>query len=193
MTEDSSNRKTARRMELLVSYVLRAGVLLGTALIMAGVVQMARTGETGYASVLPHGLAALLAFAPPGSAGHFPTAPGEILRAAVVGKPYAIIELGILVLIATPALRVALSVGFFHRGARSVLRGDHATGPGCPGRQFPAGRWLVTGHGHRGLWQSVSRGGMPVRHRKPVRTMLRPPPAESPATHNLEDRSIASQ
>jgi uncharacterized membrane protein len=63
--------------------------------------------------VSPHGLAALLAFAPPGSPGHFPTAPGEILRAAVAGKPYAIIELGILVLIATPALRVALSVGFF--------------------------------------------------------------------------------
>ena len=44
MTEDSVNRKSARRMELLVSYVLRVGVLLGTALIVAGVVQMARTG-----------------------------------------------------------------------------------------------------------------------------------------------------
>ena len=113
MTEDSASGITARRMELLVSYVLRVGVLLGTALIVAGVVQMARTGQTGYASVSPHGLAALLAFAPPGSPGHFPTAPGEILRAAVAGKPYAIIELGILVLIATPALRVALSFGFF--------------------------------------------------------------------------------
>jgi uncharacterized membrane protein len=61
MTEDSVNRKSARRMELLVSYVLRVGVLLGTALIVAGVVQMARTGQTGYASVLPHGLGALLA------------------------------------------------------------------------------------------------------------------------------------
>jgi uncharacterized membrane protein len=40
-------------MELLVSYVLRIGVLLGTAIIVAGVVQMARTGQTGYASVLP--------------------------------------------------------------------------------------------------------------------------------------------
>jgi uncharacterized membrane protein len=37
----------------------------------------------------------------------------KILRAAISGKPYAIIELGILVLIATPALRVALAVGFF--------------------------------------------------------------------------------
>ncbi len=101
------------RMELLVSTVLRAGVVLGTVLIVAGVVQMARTGNTGYAPVLPHDLASLLAFAPPGSPGHYPTAPGAIVRATMAGKPFAIISLGILVLIATPALRVALSVGFF--------------------------------------------------------------------------------
>ncbi len=35
------------------------------------------------------------------------------MRDAMAGKPYAVIELGLLVLITTPALRVALSVGFF--------------------------------------------------------------------------------
>jgi uncharacterized membrane protein len=110
---DPVSTEAPSRMELLVSYVLRAGVLLGTALIVVGVVQMARTGQTGYASVSSHSLGALLAFAPPGSPGHFPVAPVAIFRAAVIGKPDAIIALGLLVLIATPALRVAVSVGFF--------------------------------------------------------------------------------
>jgi len=50
----------------------------------------------------------------------------------------------ILVLIATPALRVALSIGFLHRGARSVLRGDHAAGSGRAGRGFSC--WALASH-----------------------------------------------
>jgi len=47
MTRREVGTEAPSRMELLVSYVLRAGVLLGTALIVVGVVQMARTGQTG--------------------------------------------------------------------------------------------------------------------------------------------------
>ena len=50
------------RMELLISHVLRAGVLLSGAVILAGTLAFAITGQTGYARVPPHGLRDLLAF-----------------------------------------------------------------------------------------------------------------------------------
>jgi uncharacterized membrane protein len=103
--------KDLGRMELLVSTILRVGIIVGAVLIVLGVMLMARSGQTGYGAI--HGLDALLKFTSPGSPGHFPTAPGQVLRDALGGKPYAIIETGLLVLIATPTLRVALSVGFF--------------------------------------------------------------------------------
>ncbi|MBP1776312.1 MAG: hypothetical protein H6Q86_2322, partial [candidate division NC10 bacterium] len=53
------------------------------------------------------------AFHPTAGPGYFPAAPAAVLRAAWVGKPYAIIGLGMLLLIATPVVRVALSVAFF--------------------------------------------------------------------------------
>jgi uncharacterized membrane protein len=113
MSAPAVSDKSLGRMEGLVSTILRVGILLGAALIVVGLVLLAHTGQTGYGPVTPHGLAALLRFSPPGSPGHFPTTPGQVVRDALGGKPYAIIELGLLVLIATPALRVALSVGFF--------------------------------------------------------------------------------
>jgi uncharacterized membrane protein len=100
-------------MELLVSMILRVGIVLGTALIVIGGVFLADTGQTGYGAIPPHGLSALLRFRSLGSPGHFPTTPGQLVHAALTGKPYAIIELGLLTLIATPGLGVALSVGFF--------------------------------------------------------------------------------
>lgn len=101
------------RMELLVSTILRVGIVLGAVLIVIGVVLLAHTGQTGYGAIPPHGLSALLRFRELGSPGHYPTTPGQVVHDALTGKPYAIIELGLLTLIATPGLRVALSVGFF--------------------------------------------------------------------------------
>lgn len=101
------------RMELLISYVLRAGVLLSAAVILFGVVRLAVTRDTGYAPILPHHLPAVLAFHQSSGPGYFPTSPAAVGREAVAGKPYAIIGLGMLLLIATPVVRVALSVAFF--------------------------------------------------------------------------------
>ena len=101
------------RMERMVSTVLRAGLALGMILIVIGVLLLAYTGQTGYGAIPPHGLSALIRFTAPGGPGHFPTAPNHVVREALAGKPYAIIGLGLLVFIATPALRVTLSVGFF--------------------------------------------------------------------------------
>jgi uncharacterized membrane protein len=104
---------SSARIELLISYGLRVGVGLGAAIMLLGLLQLARTGQTGYATVLSHGLSALLSYQAAGSPGHFPTSPLAVLSAALTGKPYAIIELGLLTLIGTPVLRVALSVLFF--------------------------------------------------------------------------------
>lgn len=101
------------RMELLVSTILRVGIVLGAVLIIIGLVLLATTGQTGYGAIPPHGLSTLLRFRALGSPGHFPTTPGQVVHDAMGGKPYAIIEVGLLTLIATPGLRVALSVGFF--------------------------------------------------------------------------------
>jgi len=106
-------REPITRMELMISYVLRGGVLLSAAVILCGITLAAVTRDTGYAPIQPHHLPDILAFHPAAGPGYFPTAPAAVLQAALIGKPYAIIGLGMLLLIATPVLRVALSVVFF--------------------------------------------------------------------------------
>ncbi len=109
----SEGREPITRMELVISYVLRVGVLLSAAVILCGIALAAATRNTGYAPIQPHHLRDILAFHAVAGPGYFPTAPAVVLWAALAGKPYAIIGLGMLLLIATPVLRVALSVVFF--------------------------------------------------------------------------------
>jgi len=100
-------------MELAISYALRAGVLLSAAVILVGILSFALTQNTGYARVLPHHLRDILTFHQTGGPGFFPTSLSAVLQGAMAGKPYAIIGLGMLLLILTPIVRVALSVFFF--------------------------------------------------------------------------------
>ena len=109
----SDERGQITRMELVISYVLRGGVLLSAAVVLYGLALVTVTRDTGYAPIQPHHLPDILAFHPAAGPGYFPTAPAAVLRAALVRKPYAIIGLGMLLLIATPVVRVALSVVFF--------------------------------------------------------------------------------
>ena len=109
----SDGREPITRMELMISHVLRGGVLVSAAVILYGLALVAATRDTGYAPIQPHHLPDILAFHPAAGPGYFPTAPATVLQAALAGKPYAIIGLGMLLLIATPVLRVALSVVFF--------------------------------------------------------------------------------
>ncbi len=101
------------RMELVISYALRGGVLLSAAVILIGILWFALTQNTGYAKVLPHHLQDLLAFHRASGPGFFPTSLQAVASGAMAGKPYAIIGLGMLLLILTPIVRVALSVFFF--------------------------------------------------------------------------------
>ena len=101
------------RMELVISNVLRVGVILSATVIVVGILALALEHNTGYAPVLPHHLKDILTFHQPSGPGFFPTSLAPVLKEGLAGKPYAIIELGMLLLILTPIVRVALSVFFF--------------------------------------------------------------------------------
>jgi uncharacterized membrane protein len=85
----------ARQVELMISNVLRGGVLLSAAIILVGVVMF---------------------YVQSSAAGHAPT----VLRVPRTlsdvgtglghGDPVAIIALGLLILLATPVIRVAVSI-----------------------------------------------------------------------------------
>jgi uncharacterized membrane protein len=89
-------------IERLLAYLLQAGVLLATLLVLAG----------GIVYLLRHG----------GSTPHYSQFVGEpeelssvggIIRSALTGEGRGLIQLGLLVLVATPVLRVAGSLVAF--------------------------------------------------------------------------------
>jgi uncharacterized membrane protein len=97
--ERASDRTAlVRQAELVISYVLRGGVLLSAAIILAGVVmfyyQYYTTSGHAISTAFPHSLAGVFA-----DLAH--------------GNPLGIILLGLLVLLATPFARVAVSIVAF--------------------------------------------------------------------------------
>lgn len=98
-------------LETVLGWILRVGVTASALLIAAGVVLLFFTGSTGYGGTLSS-LDNLVHYSQ--NAGErFPTTPGEVFSGLVGLHPYALIALGLLVLIATPVVRVAASVLLF--------------------------------------------------------------------------------
>lgn len=91
-----------RQAELIISGVLRGGVLLSAGLIAIGVVVFYASG----------------AWRSPITDHDFPHTFVSAWDGALHGEPLAIIALGLLVLLATPVLRVIVSIGAF------LLEGD---------------------------------------------------------------------
>jgi uncharacterized membrane protein len=92
------------RVELIIAYLLRAGAILSAALVLAGgVVYLLNHGGGQPDRAAFHGEPASL------------RSVGGIAGGAAGGDPRAIIQLGLLVLIATPVARVAFSVFAFLR------------------------------------------------------------------------------
>jgi uncharacterized membrane protein len=92
------------RVELVLANVLRAGVMLAASLVLTGgVMYLSRHGggHPDYGRFV----------AEPGTLNH----PIRVLRAALAGESLGIIQLGVLILIATPVLRVAFSLVAFAR------------------------------------------------------------------------------
>ncbi len=96
------------RMELLIAQLLRAGVILSFIIFAIGIGAVIVTGQTGYDQIRLDDLNSIVRF----RVGHapFPTSLGDIATGVLLFKPYAIIALGLIVLIAIPVFRVAVSV-----------------------------------------------------------------------------------
>ncbi len=99
-------------MNLVISRVLRAGVIASATVVGLGLALFLITGSTGYTALgtPPPGVAELTRF---GVTGAFPTSIGGALRGVIALKPFAFIQLGLLLLIVTPVIRVAASVVAF--------------------------------------------------------------------------------
>ncbi len=97
--------------ETIIGWILRIGVTASAILIAAGVLLLFFTGSTGYGASLGN-LNDLVHYGQ-ATGSRFPTTPGEVFAGLAGLRPYALIALGLLVLIATPVVRVAASVLLF--------------------------------------------------------------------------------
>lgn len=116
MSEDRGEAAT-RRMEIVISYVLRIGVVVSVGIIAAGLIvffvhhghDAALAGGTSYHTFTK------------GSWG-FPHTLGELVHALARGSGRGYMVLGVLILILTPVLRVAVSVvAFFIARDRAMV------------------------------------------------------------------------
>ncbi len=98
-------------IELLIARLLRTGVLLSFLILAVGIGAVMITGETGYRQVRLEDVSSIVDYHP--GPPDFPNSLGQILSGTLSLKPYAIIALGLVVLIAIPVVRVAVSVVAF--------------------------------------------------------------------------------
>ena len=107
-THGASASGTARlpsSPEAVISTVLRWGVLISAAIILCGIVLY--VAQAGPRAIL---------FAPPGvppGVDRDPTSLGDVLRDMVMLLPAAVTDLGLLILIVTPVLSVAVAAASF--------------------------------------------------------------------------------
>ncbi len=92
----------------LISLLLLSGVSLAAIVLAVGLALVMLTGQTGY-----HEAVSVSLVLSPEGASAYPRTVGGIVQGAMALKPFAVIELGALLLIATPVVRVAASVVLF--------------------------------------------------------------------------------
>ena len=88
--------KNIEKTEITIAKLLKAGVLLSAAITLIGLVLFLVTGSGGYDGAFPKSLPA-------------------IWTGLLALKPYAVIMLGVLILILTPFFRVGVSIVVFLR------------------------------------------------------------------------------
>ncbi|MFN3286535.1 MAG: DUF1634 domain-containing protein [bacterium] len=102
MSRHAYGPEAAESVEVRLGYLLLAGVALAAAFLLAGllafVVHLAREGAPAARDLLSHTGSVTLA---------------SLLRDLRAGAPTALVQVGLLVLILTPVLRVAATVVFF--------------------------------------------------------------------------------
>ncbi len=96
------------RIELMIAQLLRWGVIVSFVIVAVGVAAVFGLEQTGYSEIHLNDVGSLIQYHtehPP-----FPNSLSEIFSGTLALKPYAIISLGLLVLIASPVMRVAVSI-----------------------------------------------------------------------------------
>lgn len=102
------DERLERKVELFISWLLRTGVMISLTLLVAGVSVMFRHHPLYRSSHTE--LAALTS-----ARGVYPHTVSAVLQSAREGRGQGIAMLGLLLLIATPVFRVAVSVVLFAR------------------------------------------------------------------------------
>jgi uncharacterized membrane protein len=112
MTESTLNHndKQTLRVELFIAQLLRWGVVISFVIVATGIGAVVVTGQTGYHQIRLDDVASVVQYR---IRPDFPNSLGAVLSGLIALKPYAIIALGLLVLIAIPVARVAVSVVAF--------------------------------------------------------------------------------
>jgi len=100
-------------IELFIAQLLRVGVIISFVIVLTGIVWVIATDQTGYHAINLGDLDSIIAYR--GGPPDFPDTFSAVLSGVLALKPYAIIALGLLVLIAIPVVRVAVSIVAFAR------------------------------------------------------------------------------
>ena len=111
----SDMEQKSKQMQTIISKTLAYGVIISAAIVFLGVALMVFEGTTGYKCDMSS-LSCLLSFNNSTTAGGqpvYPTTINALIEGLLTLKPFAIIELGVIALIATPVLRVFTSVFVF--------------------------------------------------------------------------------
>ncbi len=98
---DEGDRRV-RRLELVISYVLRIGVVVSVAVILAGLV-LSFVRHPGYSGTIDYHSVA-------GPGYHFPDTFAAVAHSIASGGGRGFIMLGLALLVLTPVMRVAVSV-----------------------------------------------------------------------------------
>ncbi len=106
-----NTKSQSHHVELFIARLLRWGVILSFTIVGIGIVLVLVTGWTGYQSIRLDDLNSIIQFHP--DHPDYPNTINDVVAGIVAFKPYALISFGLLVLIAIPVMRVAVSVVAF--------------------------------------------------------------------------------
>ena len=98
------------RIELIIARLLRWGVMFSFTIIAIGIGLVILTGQTGFQQIHLDDVNSLVQYQ---VKPDFSNSLSSVFYGVVALKPYAIIALGLLILIAIPVMRVAVSVVAF--------------------------------------------------------------------------------
>lgn len=93
---DQQNKTEMNAVEALIGKVMQVGVLTAAAVMLIGVAMFLVTGDSGYAGQ------------------YHPTTFSDMVTGVLTLKSYAIIMIGLFLLILTPVLRVVVSIYAFY-------------------------------------------------------------------------------